>query len=81
MFSEDKTFSSFFTKWTNTFLLFVLMHILLTIIFLTNVIAHLSIHVCLEDVLKNDYIMIMIMIKLLLLFRYYRFFCMHLCKW
>ena len=57
------------------------MHILLTIIFLTNVIAHLSIHVCLEDVLKNDYIMIMIMIKLLLLFRYYRFFCMHLCKW
>ena len=67
MFSENKTFSSFFAKWTNTFLLFVLMHILLTIIFLTNVIAHFSMHICLENALKNDYIMIMIIIIILVL--------------
>ena len=66
MFSENKTFSSFFAKWTNTFLLFVLMHILLTIIFLTNVIAHFSMNICLENALKNDYIMIMIIIVIIL---------------
>ena len=42
------------------------MHILLTIIFLTNVIAHFSMHLCLENALKNDYIMIMIIIVIIL---------------
>ena len=48
------------------FFTFVLMHILLTIIFLTNVIAHFSMHICLENALKNDHIMIMIIIVIIL---------------